>query len=86
MLVLSRKIGESVVIDGRVIVTIQEMRGGRVRLSFQAPADVPVLREELVGQPPSASEWVEPVIAREQRKPFSGWRWPDRLNHALSVV
>jgi carbon storage regulator len=86
MLVLSRKVGESVVIDGRVIVTVEEMRGGRVRLSFEAPADVPVLREELVGQPPSAWEWVEPVIAREQRKPFAGWRWAGRLNHALTGV
>ncbi len=49
MLVLSRKVGESIVIDGDVIVTVREMRGGRIRLSIDAPQDVLVLRQELIG-------------------------------------
>lgn len=48
MLVLSRKIGESIQIAGGIRVTVTEVRGGRVRLSIEAPADVRVLRKEIV--------------------------------------
>lgn len=48
MLVLSRKIGESIQIAGGIRVTVTEVRGGRVRLSIEAPSDVRVLRKEIV--------------------------------------
>ncbi len=47
MLVLSRKIGESIQIEGGIRVTVTEVRGGRVRLSIEAPSDVRVLRKEI---------------------------------------
>jgi carbon storage regulator len=47
MLVLSRKIGESVVIDGRIVVTVVRVDGEAVRLGIQAPQDVPVHRQEV---------------------------------------
>lgn len=47
MLVLARKINESVVIDGRIIVKIVGFDGDKVRLGIQAPSDVPVHREEV---------------------------------------
>ena len=47
MLVLSRKIGESIQIAGGIRVTVTEVRGGRVRLSIEAPCDVRVLRKEI---------------------------------------
>ena len=47
MLVLSRKIGESIQIAGGIRVTVAEIRGGRVRLSIEAPTDVRVLRKEI---------------------------------------
>lgn len=47
-LVLSRKEGESVVIDnGTVVVTVVEIRGDNVRLSFEAPETVRVDRLEV---------------------------------------
>ena len=48
MLVLSRKIGESIEIGGGIRVTVTEVRGGRVRLSTQAPPDVRVFRKEIL--------------------------------------
>jgi carbon storage regulator len=49
MLVLSRKRGERIVIPGcRVTVTVVAVEGNRVRLGIAAPAEVAVLREELV--------------------------------------
>lgn len=50
MLVLSRKTGESVQIGDNIVVRVVEVKGGRVRLAFDAPNDVQILREELAEQ------------------------------------
>ncbi len=47
MLILSRKVGESIVIDGRIVVKITRLEGEVVKLGIQAPADVPVHRQEV---------------------------------------
>jgi len=47
MLVLSRKYGERIRISDTVTLTVLEVRGGTVRLGFEAPADVPIHREEV---------------------------------------
>ncbi len=63
MLVLSRKSREAVVVGGSVdseptlIVTVLEIRGGRVKLGFEVAKDVPVHRQEVwerirEGEPP----------------------------------
>lgn len=49
MLVLSRKLNETIVIDGNIRITVVGLRGNHVRLGIEAPARVPVLREELLG-------------------------------------
>ena len=46
MLVLSRKYGEGLMI-GDAHVTIESLRGNRVKLGIDAPQDVKVLRDEL---------------------------------------
>ena len=47
MLILSRKVGESLVIDGRVIVKIIRTEGDTVKVGIEAPADIPVHRQEV---------------------------------------
>ncbi|HEX8199977.1 MAG TPA: carbon storage regulator [Isosphaeraceae bacterium] len=47
MLVLSRKPGERIRIGGGVCLTVLRVRGNSVRLGFEAPAQVPITREEL---------------------------------------
>lgn len=47
MLVLSRKLGEEIVIDGQIKVTVLKVQGGRVRIGIDAPESVRVLRKEL---------------------------------------
>lgn len=47
MLVLSRKIGESIIIDGDIKVTVISTRKGAVRIGIEAPDDVTVNREEI---------------------------------------
>lgn len=48
MLILQRKEGQSLTIGDRIVVTVQEIGQGRVRLSVDAPRDIAVLRTELV--------------------------------------
>jgi carbon storage regulator len=50
MLVLSRKVGESVVIGDDVTVTVLEVRGDIVRVGIDAPRSVAVHRAELLVQ------------------------------------
>ena len=47
MLVLSRKCGEAIVIGDGVTLTVLGVEGGRVRLGFAAPPEVPIHREEV---------------------------------------
>jgi carbon storage regulator len=47
MLILSRKPGESIVIDGRITVKIIRLEGDIVKLGIDAPREVPVHRQEV---------------------------------------
>jgi len=48
MLVLTRKAGEQIVIDGSIMVEVLEIQGNRVRIGIQAPRGVTILRQELL--------------------------------------
>jgi carbon storage regulator len=47
MLVLSRKINETIVINDNIVITVVDIRGDKVRLGIEAPKDVPVHRQEV---------------------------------------
>lgn len=47
MLVLSRKIGEKLVIGNDVTITVLSVTGNKIRIGIDAPEDVQVLRQEL---------------------------------------
>ena len=47
MLILTRRLGESVKIDDEVTVTVLGIKGSHVRLGFTAPKHVAVHREEI---------------------------------------
>jgi carbon storage regulator len=47
MLILSRKPGESIVIDGRIVVKIVRLEGDMVKVGIEAPREVPVHRQEV---------------------------------------
>jgi len=48
MLVLSRKLGETIIMNETIRVTVVSVRANQVRLGIVAPDDVSVLREELL--------------------------------------
>ncbi|TXH05349.1 MAG: carbon storage regulator CsrA [Nevskiaceae bacterium] len=48
MLILTRRVGETVVIGDNIEITVLGVKGGQVRLGVKAPRDVTVHREEIV--------------------------------------
>jgi len=61
MLVLSRKVGEKLVIDGNITVEVVKVQGNRITIGIQAPSEVKVLRGELM-QPKAKTHTVELVV------------------------
>ena len=47
MLVLSRRVGERILIGENISVTVVRIAGGAVRLGIEAPGDLPIMRDEL---------------------------------------
>ncbi len=50
MLVLARKVGQSIVISDNIELLVIEVRGDQVRLGIEAPKSIPVHRKELLQQ------------------------------------
>ncbi len=47
MLVLTRKLGESITIDDNIKIRIEKIRGKQVRLGIEAPKETRIYREEV---------------------------------------
>ena len=47
MLALTRKKGESLVINNNIEITVLEIRGDQVKIGISAPKDVPIYRKEV---------------------------------------
>lgn len=58
MLILTRRVGETLMIGDGITVTVLAVKGGQVRLGVNAPKDVPVHRSEIYQrlQPETAAE------------------------------
>lgn len=50
MLALSRRIGESIIIDNNIVVTVIGVSGEQVKLGIQAPSHIKIYREEIQEQ------------------------------------
>jgi len=48
MLILTRRVGETVVIGDDIVVTVLAIKGNQVRIGVQAPKNIAVHREELL--------------------------------------
>ncbi len=69
MLILSRKPGDAVLIDGGIRIVVLSTDGGGVRLGIEAPASVGIVREEIArdiaeenvraGATPETRAWLE---------------------------
>ena len=50
MLVLSRKLKESIVINGNITVNVLRIDKDNVRIGIEAPMEIPVLRQEIYNE------------------------------------
>ncbi len=61
MLVLTRKVGEEILIGDRIRLKVMEVSGSKVRLGIEAPQDLRIYREEVLAKVKSenrsAAEW-----------------------------
>jgi len=56
VLVLRRKIGESIILDGVISVSVLAVEGERVKIGITAPPEVTIVREELLKNAPDLSK------------------------------
>ena len=78
MLILSRKPGEAVLVDGGIRIVVLASEGGAVRLGIEAPSSVGIVREEVAeriaeeniraGAQPGDKAWVEALGTRRAQK------------------
>ena len=62
MLILTRKVGESITIgDGSITVSVMEIKGRQVRLGIKAPGHTPIHREEIFLKIKEANEQASSV-------------------------
>ena len=57
MLVLTRTVGEEIVIAGNIRVRVSEVKGGRIKLAIVAPREVSVRRQELSAATQAAEDY-----------------------------
>ena len=50
MLILNRKAGESIIINGNIEIRILEMADGKLKIGIEAPRNVNILRKEVFDQ------------------------------------
>ena len=72
MLILTRRIGETVMIGDDVAITVLRVKGNQVRLGVNAPKTVSVQREE--------------IFQRVQQEPTSGEEEPEPEHEPLNAT
>ena len=72
MLILSRKTGETVVIDGRIRVKVIRVEGDVVKIGIEAPPEVSIHREEVYNEIQRSNQEAaaagQPVVPKILRK------------------
>ena len=67
MLVLSRKVGDTIRIGNNIVITVTRLNRDKVRLGIVAPSDVHIIRGELAPEDAQATTEVEIVSSSVSR-------------------
>ena len=70
MLVLTRKLGESVAIEDGIKITVVQIKGGQVRLAIKAPKETKIHREEIHLAMQNQKKLASPIEIEDQQ-PFA---------------
>ena len=73
MLVLTRKVGQNIIVGQGIRISVIDVRGRQVRLGVEAPTEMPIHREEVF------------LRIQEENLAAAGAK-PDDLNLALELV
>ena len=68
MLALTRKKGESLVINNNIEITVLELRGDQIKIVITAPKDVPIYRKEVYLQIQEENQAAVKVASAEALK------------------
>ena len=60
MLILTRKVGEALMIGDKISVTVLEVRGNQVRIGVEAPRNIAVHRQEIYNRIHNEEEVLQP--------------------------
>ena len=55
MLVLTRKVGDTIILDGDIGITVMDIQGNHVRIGIDEPEEVKVYREEIYQRLPDCA-------------------------------
>ncbi len=61
MLVLQRKVGQTIVIDGQIVLRVSSVQGSKVRVAIDAPREMSIMRGEI------AFDFESPDLAVDSR-------------------
>jgi len=70
MLVFTRRVGESIVINGDIAVTIVRVGPNDVRIGIEAPSEMPIVRDDVTQDPPLDDE-----AEGAEHRPSSAFQW-----------
>ena len=74
MLVLTRKLGESIAIDDRITITVIALKGNQVKLGIDAPAETKIYRQEIYAKIMEANR--QAATTRQQDLAAMRALWP----------